>query len=83
VLESARTNSNKTVQRAFVRWFMPPSSCKCKRAQTTNHYRTGDSYPRHAASRLGGARLPTWRLPGNRRRACWTFVKSFMELTCL
>jgi len=22
VLESARTNSNKTVQRAFVRWFM-------------------------------------------------------------
>jgi len=24
VLEYARTNSNKTVQRAFVRWFMSP-----------------------------------------------------------
>ena len=37
----------------------PPSFCKCKRAQTKNHYRTGDSYPRHAALCLGGARLPT------------------------
>jgi len=61
----------------------PPSSCKCKRAQTKSHYRTADSYPRHAASRLGGARLPTWRLPDNRRRAHWTFVKYFMEFTCL
>jgi len=47
----------------------PSSSCKCKRAQTKHHYRTGDSYPRHAASCLVEARLPTWRLPGNRRRA--------------
>jgi len=83
VLEYARTNSNKTVQHAFVRWFMSPSSCKCKRAQTKNHYRTEDSYPRHAASCLGGARLPTWRLPGDRRRAHWTFVKPFMKFTCL
>ena len=35
------------------------SSCKCKQAQTKNHYRTEDSYPRHAASCLGGARLTT------------------------
>jgi len=37
VLECARTNSNKTVQRGFVRWLMSPSSCKCKRARTMNH----------------------------------------------
>ena len=36
----------------------PPSFCKCKRAQTKNHYRTEDSYPRYAASCLGGAGLP-------------------------
>ena len=35
------------------------SSCKCKRAQTKNQYRTGNSYQRHAASCLGGARLLT------------------------
>ena len=61
----------------------PPSSCKCKRPQTKNHYCTGDCYARYAAACLGGARLPIWRVPCNRRYTHWTFVKSFMEFTCL
>ena len=36
-----------------------PLSSRCKQAQTKNYYRTGDSYPRHAASCLEGARLLT------------------------
>ena len=43
------------------------SSCQCKRAQTKNHYCTGDCYARYAAACLGGARLPIGRVPCNRR----------------
>ena len=37
----------------------PPSSCKCKRAQTKNHYHTEESHAGHAALCLGGVRLLT------------------------
>ena len=57
---------NLTTPAIFFLWgyvkilvYVPPSSCKCKRAQTKNRCRTGDSYLRLAASRLGGARRPT------------------------
>ena len=60
----------------------PPSSCKCKRAQTKNHYRIGDSYPRDAAWCLGGARLPTRCLPGNRWRAHWPFQSRENHVSC-
>jgi len=59
---------NKTVQRAFVRSHQQQS-----RYGALSHWRQLPN-PRHAASCLGGARLPTWRLPGNSRRAHWTFV---------
>ena len=64
VLEYARTNSNKTVQRAFVREFSKKSPTAMQIWTWQKKFKDKGCLcrakdPRHAAACLGVARLPT------------------------